>query len=306
VAPGAQSPLGLGLGVRLSPQSAPASKIVPPPTFPEFDTVDWRNSGLQKKSGVGEKAWKVRPKGRGVLKGGTHFVGEVEEGPVISVRKELSATSRTFDIYHHIQELGLELADRDPAAIVQTQPVHIFVDLSLVERLLPMLRSIAPAIRHPPAERDTPLGLRPTLPTPGSGLPRVQSSHYVIEDLDAQASSLSTVQAVQGPSEILILRCPVVRLDIRCPAPPNRRSTWGDGGHLRSGIVTLDIHGLAARIGQPRPTDLTQPLSTRRASYVAPPSDQGGAVQVEWQKMVFFFCRVPGRSFRSHSTTIPS
>ncbi|GFZ46386.1 Autophagy-related protein 2 [Saitozyma sp. JCM 24511] len=264
VAPGAQSPLGLGLGVRLSSHSAPASKIVPPPTFPEFDTVDWRNSGLQKKSGVGDKAWKVRPKGRGVLKGGTHFAGEAEEGPVISV-----------------------------PAIVQTQPVHIFVDLSLVERLLPMLRSIAPAIRHPPVERDTPLGLRPTLPTPGSGLPRVQSSHYVIEDLDAQASSLSTVQAVQGPSEILILRCPVVRLDIRCPAPPNRRSTWGDGGHLRSGIVTLDIHGLAARIGQPRTADLTQSLPTRRASQIAPPSDQAGALQAEWQKMVFFFCRVP-------------
>lgn len=58
--------------------------------FPEYDTVDWRNSGLQRKStgSLGEKAWKVRHKGRGVLKGGVG--GQVEEErPVFEVYKPM-------------------------------------------------------------------------------------------------------------------------------------------------------------------------------------------------------------------------
>jgi autophagy-related protein 2 len=69
-------------------------------SFPEFDAVDWRNSGLQKKSGVGEKAWKVRPKGRGVLKGvsgaGTGIDGEA--APVLVMKKELSLGARKLSM----------------------------------------------------------------------------------------------------------------------------------------------------------------------------------------------------------------
>lgn len=61
-------------------------------TFPEFDSVDWRNSGLHKKSGGGEKAWKVRPKGKGAMKAAPG--AEVDGSPVLLLRKDLSATSR--------------------------------------------------------------------------------------------------------------------------------------------------------------------------------------------------------------------
>jgi autophagy-related protein 2 len=77
----------------------------------------------------------------------------------------------------------------------------------------------------------------------------------------------------------------MVRLDIRCPAPPNRRGSWGDGAHLRSGIVTLDIHGLCATIKQPGEV-APRRMSERHASEPK--------ASVEWQKMLLFFCRVPG------------
>jgi autophagy-related protein 2 len=60
-------------------------------TFPEFDAVDWRNSGLHKKSG-GEKAWKVRPKGKGAMKAVPG--AEIDSNPVLLLRKELAAGTR--------------------------------------------------------------------------------------------------------------------------------------------------------------------------------------------------------------------
>ena len=62
-------------------------------TFPEFDAVDWRNSGLHKKCG-GEKAWKVRPKGKGAMKAVSGAEGD--SSPVLLLQKELAAASREF------------------------------------------------------------------------------------------------------------------------------------------------------------------------------------------------------------------
>jgi len=110
----------------------------------------------------------------------------------------------------------------------------------------------------------------------------------VIDDLDAQASSVSTLQPITNGVDILVFKCPMVRLDIRCPAPPNRRGSWGDGAHLRSGIVTLDVHGLHASVKQPG--GITAPRRGPGRDTSEPKAS------VEWQKMLLFFCRVPGKS----------
>jgi autophagy-related protein 2 len=164
---------------------------------------------------------------------------------------------------------------------VESQPIHVFLDLSLVERLLPVLRHITPSLNQSRSDRDStpqqsPLRLAHNLP-----------SHFVLDDLDAQASSISTLQPTFVGADILVFKCPMVRLDIRCPAPPNRRGSWGDGAHLRSGIVTLDIHGLCASVKQP-------------GEVVVPRRGVGQSTaetkaSVEWQKMLLFFCRVPGK-----------
>jgi len=67
---------------------------IPSPVFPEFDGIDWRNSGLQRKGAAAEKAWKVKQKGRGVLKGGSNARPESVTGPVILIEKKMSDQNR--------------------------------------------------------------------------------------------------------------------------------------------------------------------------------------------------------------------
>ena len=256
--------------------------VPPSPVFPEFDAVDWRNSGLQRRGGAGEKVWKVRQKGRGVLKGSAAV--ENDDRPVVTARTELSDDAGEFFSTDH---RSVRVTDWCivPAAAVNTLPIHIFLDLSLVERLLPVLRHISPALKSSHAVTASPQTLKPTI----SGRPpssAIRSSSYVIDDLDAQASSMSTLR-VPLRTEAAVLSCPMVRLSIRCPAPLNRRGTWGDGAHLRSGIVTLDLHGLYARIGRVNSVPM-------RPRGVTPRGSEGTSSTVEWKEMLLFFCRVSG------------
>ncbi|WVW83423.1 hypothetical protein I302_105443 [Kwoniella bestiolae CBS 10118] len=236
------------------------------PVFPEFDSVDWRNSGLQRKAGGSEKQWKVKQKGKGILKGAPSAVTEADEGPVMTMKKDLVPNSTASIIFH---------------------PIHVFFDLSLVERLLPMLRSIAPAIRSTPDPVDPPppFGMR-SYHRPQEPI-RQRTTESIIDDLDAQASSYSTIQATSATKPIVDIKCPLVRLDIRCPAPINRRGTWGDGGHLRSGIVTLDMHHLRAKVSA---GGNVEGGSSRKSE-----KGQEDGTMVMWEKMVLFFSRAPER-----------
>jgi len=62
--------------------------------FPEYDCVDWRNAGVQRRVGGGERSWKTKVKGRGVLKGTQ--VADTYDGPVLTVEKEMSSDSGTY------------------------------------------------------------------------------------------------------------------------------------------------------------------------------------------------------------------
>lgn len=228
--------------------------------FPEFDAVDWRNAGVQKKSG--EKAWRVRPRGKGILRG-VPTTPEPTGAQAIVIKKELRPGA---------------------PALVELLPVHCFLDLSLVERLLPVLRSLAPCIRSS-GESDkssSPSAAhRPELP---------QFKHYHQPLLPGIGRP--GARPVQRPNSLMKLACPMIRLDIRCPAPVNRRGSWGDGAHLRSGIVTLDIHGLSVNIAEDPPATLPQ---ARRPSQGSFEPDPLGGTQVEWQTMLFLFSRAPER-----------
>jgi autophagy-related protein 2 len=166
---------------------------------------------------------------------------------------------------------------------IEAQPIHIFLDLSMVERLLPVLRHVTPSTHTSRSDRDS---------TPHQSPPRSTHhlpSHFVIDDLDAQASSVSTLQPTGTTQDLLVFTSPMIRLDIRCPAPPNRRGSWGDGAHLRSGIVTLDVHGLHAVAK--RPADGGAIIQKRGPGAQVKMEPKAS---VEWQKMFLFFCRVPG------------
>ena len=140
-----------------------------------------------------------------------------------------------------------------------------------------MLKHISPAVKH--SEPSSPV--MPNSATRPAQFQR-RSESYVLDDLDRRAAQA----AIISKKEIAVIECPMLRLSIRCPAPPNRRGTWGDGAHLRSGIVALDLHGLHARISGPDASGTKQKI----------PSDAQGGTIVEWKKMFFFFSRVPGRT----------
>lgn len=53
--------------------------------FPEFESIDWRNASVQKRSS--EKVWKVKPKPKGILRSASG--SEAPAGPALSVRKHL-------------------------------------------------------------------------------------------------------------------------------------------------------------------------------------------------------------------------
>lgn len=170
---------------------------------------------------------------------------------------------------------------------VQSQPIHLFLDLSLVERLLPVLRYISKAIQAARliSPADSPgRRIKPEWPTHRPPFVSERSSSYVLDDLDAQATSVGTIRPSTGPS--VEVNCPLIRLDIRCPAPLARRGTWGDGAHLRSGIVTLDVHGLRVFLGS---SGVQEP--SRRAVET---KDVG---RVTWDRMILFFCRIPSKWF---------
>ena len=90
----------------------------------------------------------------------------------------------------------------------------------------------------------------------------------------------------------------MIRLDIRCPAPPNRRGSWGDGAHLRSGIVTVDIHGLIADLGQTGTMCASPSMHQARGPNhpeVQQSARDSPTASVQWQKTILFFCRVPNK-----------
>ena len=151
----------------------------------------------------------------------------------------------------------------------------------MVERLLPLLRYVSPSVQTPRTDKDATPHHSPTRPQ--HHLP----SHYVLNDLDAQASSVATLQQTRTAQDVLLVHCSLVRLDIRCPAPISRRGSWGDGAHLRSGIVTLDIHGLNAALKRPGQGAVGGRVSFGNAT--AEPK-----ASIGWEKMLLFFSRVPG------------
>lgn len=153
----------------------------------------------------------------------------------------------------------------------------------MVERLLPVLRYVSPSVQTSRNDKDATPHHSPARPQ--HHLP----SHYVLNDLDAQASSIATLQPSRTAQDLLVIHCSLVRLDIRCPAPVNRRGSWGDGAHLRSGIVTLDIHGLDAAIKRP---GLNGGSGIGRVSFSNNTAEPKASIG--WQNMLLFFSRVPG------------
>lgn len=82
----------LGPGAYPVPSLAATRTVVSPSTHPDFECVDWRNPKSHQRSVGLDRSWRVRPKGRGVLKGTVNSTSE-NARPVVAARKDLSRSA---------------------------------------------------------------------------------------------------------------------------------------------------------------------------------------------------------------------
>ena len=151
----------------------------------------------------------------------------------------------------------------------------------MIDRLLPVLRHISPAIRrsHTDSHASSPVATKHPNPLP-------MSSQYVIDDLQAKKTP------TQPPAPPSTVSCPMIRLDVRCPAPPKRRERSSDSIYRLMGIVTLDVHQLRISLASPASQDAIQPSRPVRFNL---PTDSvnttPASIRLNCQKAILFFCR---------------
>ena len=88
----------LGPGAEAVHSLAATHAVVSTSTYPDFDCIDWRTAGPHQRSTGSDKSWRVRAKGRGVLKKTLNSVFE-NEGPVLAARKDLSRSAGRIQSY---------------------------------------------------------------------------------------------------------------------------------------------------------------------------------------------------------------
>nr|ODN96840.1 hypothetical protein L204_03549 [Cryptococcus depauperatus CBS 7855] len=185
-------------------------------SFPQFEANDWRTP---RRSSSGEKSWKVKLRGKGILK--SNPSGGAHEEEVISVIQKAIGNNA--------------------ATIFTLQPIHFFLDLSFIERLLPFLSTLTPFVQ--PSNPVGPSSPHTTLATHGQITPE-----HIISSLP-----IPTARTRKAPLE---LWCSVARLSMRCPEAPKgiEKEAWSDGSRLRSGVISFDVHGFHARVMKGSPS----------------------------------------------------
>ncbi|SCV67192.1 BQ2448_5838 [Microbotryum intermedium] len=201
--------------------------------FPSFDLLDWKRN----KTAEG-RGWKTRLKPRVGLK---------------AMKAEDPAPAATLTL-------------QDGHKSIRMLPIHVFLDLSFIERLQTFLSIFGMPDRRVQHGSQTP---RPSMPV-GLDLPHRRNATFT--DAPQPATSTSGLEA----------NVPLLRLSIRCPPPKNglgRARSWDDP--VRSGIVVLDLHNLAASLlpcSQHELVDTTTICVTRALAFFArPPSNDDAA-----------------------------
>lgn len=118
-------------------------------------------------------------------------------------------------------------------------PQHLFVDLQIVERLLPLIDLLSGSdtagrgdehkrTRNSSIATDThALSPRPATPI---------APHQILDELDCEPC--------QDTPDLRALRvsCPMLRMSVRCPPPTSRTQSFGNNAKaVRSAIIVLDL-----------------------------------------------------------------
>ncbi|GAA5939067.1 hypothetical protein JCM3775_002664 [Rhodotorula graminis] len=131
----------------------------------------------------------------------------------------------------------VRLSARGEPTEVRLAPVHAFADAGALSRLGPLLDAVVDALPS-------------SAPAPSSTEP--QRQHGRLDDPSAASSSIT-------------LYVPLLRLDIRIPAPRRHRLSTGDSLALRGGRIVLDLLDTTASLGG----DATPVRARQLAGYFA-------------------------------------
>lgn len=221
--------------------------------FPGFESVDW----IESRGGEG-RGWKVKAKSKRASGSGKPEQVEATAAVTLSLSDGHSESLVPF--------VANELTPFISASL-QVEPIHIFIDLTLLERLQPFITSLSEILASSPLQATQTLS-NPSTPRPRTPrTPTPLSPHRILEDL-----SFEPLEHEERPA--FELRMALVRIEIRCPPPATSRKRAREWASTRSGIALLDVHAIKVAV----------------ASEGGP----GEGVKVEWERSFAFFLAAQG------------
>ncbi|GAA5897992.1 Atg2p [Sporobolomyces salmoneus] len=134
---------------------------------------------------------------------------------------------------------------------LQLSPLHLFVDLTILARLSPLIDTLACASSEDgrdgaatPKFHDhrSSSSSRPLTPAPP---PPLLSQAYLLDDLSPLPPhhQASNREGPSSSSPAIQLYCPLLRIDVRCPAPKKLRVQKQNESLIRSGIAVVEFEG---------------------------------------------------------------
>lgn len=146
---------------------------------------------------------------------------------------------------------------------LEVSPLHVFIDLTIVQRLLPLVDLITHTMPKRLSTASAHLSQSRTQRTPRPATPL--SPRRVLSDLSLEAEA----KPYSAPASGFSLSCALLRVEIRCPPPRHHESTETSviPASVRSAIVVADLHDIQ--------------LTLRDASHVV-----DGPTKLTWTRML--------------------
>ncbi|CDR48494.1 hypothetical protein NBRC10512_002153 [Rhodotorula toruloides] len=131
---------------------------------------------------------------------------------------------------------------------VDLAPLHAFIDLSAIGRLLPLVELCMEAL--PPSSESAVPQEPPIAPTPRPSSPAFPTvpPRDILDDFVGTPDTLRHASSQEAFA--LLVRCPLLRIEIRCPAPKEYRLAAHDGELVRSGRLVVDVVSTRLAIGK--------------------------------------------------------